>query len=67
MRTEWENYAGHRLVARSRTDFLQFDYLPATPVNVALTTVVGAHPGVPIRDPKSLRPAQIPGYVENAG
>ena len=67
VRTEHESYDGDRFLNRVRTDYFLYEHLNATPDNVALTTVVGAHPGVPIRHRDSLRPEQIPGYVQNAG
>lgn len=67
VRTEHESYIDGRFTTRVRTDYFLYEHLEATPDNVALTTVVGAHPGVPIRDRDSLRPEQIPGFVENAG
>ena len=67
VRTVHESYIEGRFITRVRTDYFLYEHLEATPGNVALTTVVGAHPGVPIRDRASLRPDQIPGYVANAG
>ena len=67
VRTEHESYVEGRFITRVQTDYFLYEPLKATPDNVALTTVVGAHPGVPIRSRASLRPEQIPGYVQNAG
>jgi hypothetical protein len=43
------------------TDYLVYEELPATPENIALTSVVGSHPGVRVRARDSVPLAELPG------